>query len=143
MRGAGDARVVVPDRLLALAGELGVVEIQPRLDERAQVGLDGRLVLRRRGDDAGAGDDPVLADLVPVVQGASGRLRDPAADRGTRVHLDGRAGGRLVGVDDPKCLVDRVDDLHGAHDDAAERVVAGRTEPGGLRRLARQRRQPA
>ena len=49
MRGAGNARIVVADGLLALAGELGVVEAEPGLREGAQVGLDGRLVLGGRG----------------------------------------------------------------------------------------------
>ena len=59
---AGDARIVVADGLLALAGELSVVEVEPGLREGAQVGLDGRLVLRRGRHDLGRGDDAVRAE---------------------------------------------------------------------------------
>jgi len=45
MSRAGYAGIVVADGLLALAGELGVVQAEPGLREGAQVGLDGRLVL--------------------------------------------------------------------------------------------------
>jgi hypothetical protein len=49
MSRAGDARVVVADGLIAVTGELGVVEVKPGLGVGAQVGFDGRLVLRRGG----------------------------------------------------------------------------------------------
>ena len=91
---AGYARVVVTDGLLALTGQLGVIQLDPGLDESAQVGLDGRLVLGRRGDDAGGGDEAVRVDLIPVAQGPPGCLRDAVADAGPRAHLDGgRVGG--------------------------------------------------
>jgi len=143
VRRAGYARIVVADGLLALAGELGVIQAEPGLREGAQVRFDGRLVLRRGGHDAGAGDEAVRADLVPVVQGAPGRLGHPVPGAGPRRHLGGRGIGRLVGRDEPQRLLDRVHRLHGAHDDAAERVVAGRAEPGGARGLAGERGQPA
>ena len=53
MSRAGDARVVIPDGLLALPGELHIVEADLGFREGAQVGLDGRLVLRRGRHDAG------------------------------------------------------------------------------------------
>jgi len=140
---AGDARVVVADRLLALAGELGVIEVDPGLYEGAQVGLDGRLVLRRGRHDAGGLDDAVRVDLVAVVQGAPGRLGDAVADAGARRHLDGGPVRRFVIADEPQRLIDRVDRLHGPHDDATERVVAGRAQPGVPGCLARQRGQPS
>ncbi len=143
MRRAGDARIVVTDGLLALAGELGIIEAEPGLREGAQVGLDGRLVLRRGGHDAGAGDEAVRADLVPVVQGAPGRLGHPVPGADPRRHLDGWGVGRLVGCDEPQRLLDRVHRLNGPHDDAAEGVVAGRAEPGGASGLAGERGQPA
>lgn len=136
MSRAGDAGVVVTDGLLALAGELGIVEAEPGSGEGAQVSLDGRLVLRRGRHDAGAGDEAVRADLVPVVQGAPGGLCDPMADAGPRPDLDGRGVRRLVGRDEPQRLFDRVDRLHGPDDDAAERVVAGWAEAGGAGGLA-------
>jgi hypothetical protein len=91
--------VVAADGLLALAGELGVIQIEPSLREGAQVSLDGCLVLRRRGDDAGGRDGAVRADLVPVVQGTPGASvtrarrrpaerqggKDPSASRGSRL----------------------------------------------------------
>jgi len=140
---AGDARVVVADGLLAPPGELGVVEAEAGLDEGAQVGLDGRLVLRRGRDDAGGGDEAVRADLVPVVQGATGRLGHPVADAGANRHVQCGAIRRFVPGDEPQRLVDRVHRLDGPHDDAAERVVTGRAQPGGLSRLPGQGGQPA
>src|SRR5215471_1009723 len=70
----GYARVVVADGLLAPAGQLGVVQVQVGLHERAQVGFDGGLVLGRRGNDAGGGDEAAGVDLVPVPQGPPRRL---------------------------------------------------------------------
>jgi len=136
------ARVVVADGLLALAGQLGVIQLHPGLDEGAQVGLYGRLVLGRRRDDAGIGDQAVRADLIPVAQGPPGGLGDAVADAGPRAYLDGGRVRRGVGGDEPQRLLDRVHRFDGPHDDAAERVVAGLPQPGGAGRLAGQRRQP-
>src|SRR5436305_10343254 len=45
---AGDAWVVVADRLLALPAQLLIAEIQPAGDEPAQIVLDAGLILRGR-----------------------------------------------------------------------------------------------
>src|SRR5512144_1906111 len=59
MRRAGDARVVVADRLLALPLQPIVGEIDPRPDELAQVLLDASLVLGGGRDDLRLGDRAV------------------------------------------------------------------------------------
>jgi hypothetical protein len=73
-----DARVIVADGLPAPAGQLGVVQVHVRLHEFAQVGLAGRLVLRRQRHD------------IPATVG------QPGVQRGGARHLllDPRTGGQ-------------------------------------------------
>ena len=54
MRGAGDARVVVADALLAAIADDVVGLVQQRRRDRRKIGLDARLVLRGRRHDARA-----------------------------------------------------------------------------------------
>src|SRR6516165_8325851 len=131
MSGAGDARVVAADGLLAFPGELLVRKLEPVGDECAQVGFDDPLVLRGRRDDLRVGDGAVGVELVAMVDQAAWRLG--AAESGclARRDLDVRGIGRLVVADQPECFVARVEDLDGADDDAAERVGAGGSESGG------------
>ena len=62
--------------------------------------------------------------------------------RRPRLDLDGRRVRLLVLRDQPQRLVGGVDELDAADDDAAERVALGRLEPGLVRGLARERREP-
>src|SRR5215813_1813188 len=142
MGGAGDARVIVPDRLLASAGQPLVVEVEPVGHETAQVVLDGPLVLRGWRDDARAGDGAVGVYLVPVVEHPAGGLGDAVPRGCPGGHGDGRPGGRAIVFDQPQRLLDRADDLDRAHDDAAERIAALGPEPG-LGRGVRRRWWPA
>src|SRR5215472_4057433 len=111
---AGDARVVVADGLLADPGQLLVVEIEPVLDEPAQVVLDGPLVLGRRRDDARTANAPVSVDVVPVVEDAAGCYGHAVAGGCARRHRDGHLDGRAVFADQPESLLDRAHDLYGA-----------------------------
>ncbi|HEU5204140.1 MAG TPA: hypothetical protein VFU17_07585, partial [Candidatus Limnocylindrales bacterium] len=88
MGGAGDARVVVADRLLALAGELSGGQVQAGLDEAAQVVFDLLLVLGGGRDDAGGGDQAVGIDAVTVVEDAPGLLVAAVAERRAGLDLD-------------------------------------------------------
>jgi hypothetical protein len=77
---AGDAWVVVADRLLAFPLQLVVAKVEPARDEAAKVILDSGLVLRGWWNDARRGDEAVRVELVPVVENAargSVALSDP------------------------------------------------------------------
>src|SRR5208282_5975824 len=75
VRRAGDARVVVADRALALEGEGGLVQVERASDEMAYVVLDPLLVLRRGCDDAGGRDVALRVQLVAVEEQTAGGLR--------------------------------------------------------------------
>ncbi len=64
---AGDAGIVIADRLLAAQRELLVGEIEFAFDDRPQVLLDHELVLRCGRHDPGIEDGAVLIDLVAMV----------------------------------------------------------------------------
>src|SRR5579872_5235245 len=88
MGGAGDARIVVADRLLAESGQrlLGALEV--RGDDFCQVVLDGRLVLGGRRYDLRAQDRPDLVDGVAVIEDAARRLGAAEAGARTRWNRD-------------------------------------------------------
>jgi hypothetical protein len=134
---AGDARVVIADRLLALPGQALIVEIQPAGDEPAQVVFDAGLILRRGRHDPGGGDEAFGVDGEPVEQHAARGFGRAVPGRGARrnVHMAWRGG--LVPLDQLQRLVHRVHDLDGADQDAAVWVAALGTEArlvGGLPR---------
>ena len=71
-----------------MTGQLGVVQVQVRLHELAQVGLDGRLVLRRRRHDAGGGDEAAGVE----------RDRADAADPGRYIPATATCGSLLSSI---------------------------------------------
>jgi hypothetical protein len=77
-----------------------------------------------------------------VVEDPARRLGAAVADTRPRPALHRRLVGLLVPGDQPERLVGRVDELHGAHDDAAERVALRGGEPHALGGLAGERGQP-
>src|ERR1019366_4342216 len=87
---AGDAGIVVADRLLAAQRELLVGKVEIAFDHRAQVLLDRELVLRGRRHDPGVEDRPVLVDLIAVVEQPARSLGRPVTDRPAGRDLDGR-----------------------------------------------------
>ena len=91
VRRAGDARIVVADRLLAAQRQLVVGQIDVALDDGTQVLLDRALVLRGRRDDPRVDDRAVVVDLIAVVQQAARRLGRAVADGPPRDDLDRRA----------------------------------------------------
>ncbi len=141
VRRAGDARVVVADRLLAAMRELVVREVQRLLDDADEILLDRLLVLRGRRHDLRVEDRPCVVDLVAVPADPARRLAAAVPGAGARDRLDERRLGRHVLRDDPERLVRRVDGLDGAHDDAAEGVADDVAEPDLGRDLPRERRQ--
>ena len=92
MRRAGDAGVVVADRLLAAVAQRVVGQVEPAVDEARQVVLDARLVLRGRRHDLGVGDRAVGVEPVAVIEQAARRLGRAVAGAGAR--LDRRRTGR-------------------------------------------------
>ncbi len=78
---AGDARVVVADRLLAAKRQLLVGEVEAGFDDGAQILLDRELVLRGGRHDPGVEDRAVLVELVAVVEQARAA---PRSRRGRR-----------------------------------------------------------
>ena len=98
---AGDARVVVANRLLALPGQALIVEIQPVGHEPAQVVFDAGLILRRGRHDPGGGDEAFGVEGVPVEQHAARRFRGTMPGRGARRNVHMARGGRLVPLDQP------------------------------------------
>lgn len=85
MRRARNARAVVADRLLALPGQFVEWQMGARLDEGAQVGFDGDLVLRGRRRDLGGDDHAALVQHVAVIEDAArgfGAAGCPAAPPG-------------------------------------------------------------
>ena len=102
---AGDARVVVADRLLAPVGEVVVVDVRPtRSASSRRSRLDARLVLRRRRHDLRVLDDPVVVDHVAVEEHAARGLGGAEALAGPR--RTGTDGAAAVdpAVDDPQRL---------------------------------------
>ena len=63
-------------------------EVEVILDERPEVGLDGRLVLRGGRDDLRVEDRPVLVEAVAVVEQAARGLGGPVALTGTGRDVD-------------------------------------------------------
>ena len=100
--GARDAGVVGADRDLALARQFVVRQVQVGLHERAQVGFDGRLVLRRRWGDLRVEDRARVVDAVAVVEqparglGGAVALAGPGRDR-YRLPWAPRASRRSAG----------------------------------------------
>ena len=135
MGGAGDARVVVPDRLLDLPLEGLRRDIQPRLHEGPEVLLDRRQVLGGGRDDPGLLDLPVGADPVAVVEDSTRGLGTAAPGSGGRRHRDEGGLGDLVGAEELQRLVDRPESLDRPDDDAPERVPADRPQAGAPRQL--------
>ena len=93
----------------------------------------------RWANDPGVQDRALPVDLVAMPEHPARRLRPAVA--GARPGRDGdrRAIRLLVAVDQAERLVEGVEDLHAAHDDAAERVAAPGLEPGLTRGLAGER----
>ena len=94
MRGAGDAGIVVPDRLLAAMAQLVVGQVEPAVDQNLQVVLDARLVLRGRRDDDRILDRAVGGEPVAMLEHAARRLGGGVADAGARLDRNdtGRSG---------------------------------------------------
>src|SRR6266571_3512523 len=113
VRGAGDARVVVPDGLLAPPGQLVAGEVQKPLHHLPEVLLDDRLVLRGGRDDLGVLDQAVVPHPVAVVQDPAGGLGDAVAGGAAGVHLDPERVRRLVFLDQANGLVAGVQQLDG------------------------------
>ncbi len=74
VRCARDAWIVVADRLLALQGQLLVIEIDGLFDILPQIALDDLLILRRRRHNFGVQDCPGLVESVAMIQDAARRL---------------------------------------------------------------------
>ena len=109
--GARDARVVVADRVLAAVRQVVVRERDPALGHDPEVGLDARLVLRRRRHDLRVEDRAVGSQAVPVEEHAARRLRGPEALARPRRDRDGRCDTVGPAVDDPQRLLEGDDEL--------------------------------
>src|SRR5512140_2321078 len=142
VRRARDARVVVSDGLLAAQRQLVVREREILLDEEPEVVFDRPEVLRRRRDDLRLLEEAVRADPVPVVENSTRRLRAGHPDAVPRRDVHPGAPGRFVGREDAERLVDRINGLHRAHDDALKRISADGRETGRSRELLHGRREP-
>src|SRR5262249_8785493 len=85
--------------------------------------------------DLRVGDRPVFGDRVPVVEHAAGSFGAAIAGFASRLDVDGRRCWRLVAPDQAERFVEREQQFHRTHDDAAERVRAGGAQAGASRRL--------
>ncbi len=139
--GAGDAGIVVADRLLAAQRQLLVGQVEAVFDDRPQILLDGELVLGGGWHDRGVEDRAVVVDLIAVVQQATGRLGGAVPDRASRRDLDRGRIRLLVARDDRERVVACLHELDRAHDDALKRVAADRPQTGLARGVAGQRTQ--
>src|SRR5579883_1072189 len=142
VRGAGDTGIIIADRLLTLPGELVLRQVEMLLDIVTQIILDGFLVLRRRGDNPGLANDPLVVKHVAVVEDTARSLRAGAAGRSARLHLDKRALRLLILLDQAQRFVESIENLNTADNDTLKWVVAGRTQPGKARGLLSQGGEP-
>src|SRR5581483_12114260 len=76
-----------------------------------------------------------------MVQDAPGSLTCAVRNPGARLVLDPRGGRRLVDIDEPRRLVQRVDDLDRSNHDALEWIADGWLHAQRPRQLPRQRRE--
>src|SRR5271157_5346292 len=82
------------------------------------------LVLRRWRNDFRVTDESVAVDLISMVERAARRLGASVANPRSRAGFNVRLGERLVALDYPDRLVERVDDLDRAHQDTPEWIRA-------------------
>src|SRR5262245_55842480 len=108
---ARDARIVVPDGLLATPRQIRVGQVRALCGETPQVLLDRLLVLGRGGHYARVADRALRIEGIAVVEDAARRLRAPVAAPGPRHDRNGRLLGGLVGLDDAKGLLAGVERL--------------------------------
>src|SRR5271166_6452648 len=87
VRGAGDARVVVADGLLALPLQLVFLDCKMGLDKLPEVTLDGFQVLRGRGNNLGVHDNAAVIEAIAVIEDSPRRFGAAVASGGAR--LDG------------------------------------------------------
>ena len=85
VRGTADAGVVVADQVLAAAGGVVVLAIHDLRHKGLEIGFDLSLVLCRRGDDTGFGNQAVVADAIAVIEQSAGRFGGVAAAAGARL----------------------------------------------------------
>src|SRR3990172_3140536 len=132
---AGDAGIVVPDRLLQQVLKVGIAQLEVPFDQMKEIRLDRSLVLCRRRDDLGGLDPSFGIDLVTVVQQPARCLTCAVPDAGSRGDRHVRMSRALIPVEDVQGQVDGVKSLDRTHHDRLERVRARRREPVAMRSL--------
>ena len=87
---AGDARIVIPHRLLAAPGQLFLRQIEIVGHELTKIGLNALLILRCRRDDLRVGDQSLLVNPVSVIEQSARRFGGAVADARPRDDFDRR-----------------------------------------------------
>ncbi len=122
MSRAGDARVVVANRLFATQFQFIEWQMEVCADELAKILLDRRLVLRGRGDDRCCEDGAVFVEPVAVVEQPAWRFGRSPSFTGPGGNVHEGCCRRLVCGDDADRILDRSKHLESSYDDAAERI---------------------
>jgi hypothetical protein len=99
--GAGDARIVVTDALLATGLQEVLVKVETTGCDLPQILLDHVLVLRSRRHQAGVEDRALGVEPVAVIEDAARRLGAAVADGFARFRRDEGPRRRLLFGDQP------------------------------------------
>src|SRR5208282_818946 len=122
MRRTRNARIVVADALLATSLQYVLVAIEIGGRDGAQILFDDRLVLRRGRNEPGIEDRPFRIEPIEMIEQAARRFGTRIADSGAWRGGDKGLCRRFVFRDQIQRLATGINDLDGAHEDAAERV---------------------
>jgi len=122
MRGAGNARVVVPDALFTKPGQLVLRHGDVLHYDASQILFNRALILRCGRYNLCVGDHLLFANPVAVIENPSRRFRASETKPRPRHNIDRRLPGRLVTFDDAQGLLGCIECLNGTCDDTLERV---------------------
>ena len=112
MSGARDARIVIPDALLAAVADELIGLIQNRGCDGGDVGLYARLILRRWRHDPGCADRTLAVELVAVPANSTRRFSTAVPGRSGRRERNRCAVRRLIAAYQPQRLLAGVNDLN-------------------------------
>src|SRR6266540_2456040 len=118
--GAGDAGIVVADRLLALLQELLLGQVDGTGGVVPEIVFNGFLVLRGGRHNLCTQDTPFIIDLETVIQGTTRRFGTGITGRSTWMQFNGWLFRYLVLLDDAQRLVKCIKHLYTAYDNTFE-----------------------
>ena len=124
MRRAGNARVVIADRLFASPPQHVVIQIDTIHDDSAQILLDTELVLRRWRDNHRVFDRACIVDPIAMIQNTARRFGAAITGGGPWLDGDSRRIGRGILIDNPKRFITGIKHFDAANDNALSKISA-------------------